>query len=204
LLNIVDRALEILKDGAMKRDIVLTVLSLVLAASAQAGIVYGGFSPSGTINPGEATIYSDATVSGFGSVLQSYTLNLTFGTFDNVGNIHGALVLTPLAGTPTQTFDLSGFTTTDELTYSETFSSGSLFSQNPNTTWTLSLFSLAPGDANTAVSWTLDITAVPEPINVALGIFAGLFVVGGLCRTQRVRDWLHQCRVNAVRWVDAV
>ena len=52
--------------------------------------------------------------------------------------------------------------------------------------------------------WSLNLTAVAEPVNAALGIFAGVFVVGGLCRTQRVRDWLHRCRVAFMHWVDAV
>ena len=54
------------------------------------------------------------------------------------------------------------------------------------------------------VSWSLDITAVPEPANVALGIFAGLFVVGGLCRTQWVRNRLQRCWGDVNYWLDAV
>ena len=46
---------------------------------------------------------------------------------------------------------------------------------------------------STLVNWSLDITAVPEPVNVALGIFAGVFVVGGLCRTQWARTLFGQC-----------
>jgi len=44
------------------------------------------------------------------------------------------------------------------------------------------------GGNSTIASWSLDIiTAVPEPINVALRFFAGLFLVGSLCRSERVR-----------------
>ena len=46
--------------------------------------------------------------------------------------------------------------------------------------------------------WTLDITAVPEPVNVALGIFAGVVVVGGIVRTRRVRAGLRRARAAAV------
>ena len=70
-----------------------------------------------------------------------------------------------------------------------------------NRDWTIFFADMASGGGSsrsTLVSWSLDITAVPEPANVALGIFAGVFVVGGLCRTQRVRDWLHRCRVAVI------
>ena len=40
--------------------------------------------------------------------------------------------------------------------------------------------------------------------NVALGIFGGVALLGGLCRTKPVRDRLHRMRVAFVTWVDAV
>ena len=61
-----------------------------------------------------------------------------------------------------------------------------------------------PGDMTQMIGWSLDITAVPEPVNIALGIFAGVFVVRGLCRTQQVRDRIQRCRVGVNQWVDAV
>jgi hypothetical protein len=54
------------------------------------------------------------------------------------------------------------------------------------------------------VSWSLDITAAPEPVNVALGVLAGIFVLLTLARSKQVRNRLHQWRVAAVRWVDSV
>ena len=49
---------------------------------------------------------------------------------------------------------------------------------NPNGNWTL-FFSDGVFNDNTThstlVNWSLDVTAVPEPINVALGVFGGLF-----------------------------
>jgi hypothetical protein len=54
------------------------------------------------------------------------------------------------------------------------------------------------------ISWDLGITAVPEPVNVALGIFAGLLVVVMVARSRPVRDQIQRCRVAAVQWVDAV
>jgi hypothetical protein len=48
---------------------------------------------------------------------------------------------------------------------------------------------VSSGGESTAVRWTLDgpITPVPEPINVALGIFGALFLAGTLCRSERVQ-----------------
>jgi hypothetical protein len=34
-------------------------------------------------------------------------------------------------------------------------------------------------------SWSLGITAVPEPVNVALGVFGGLFAIAGLIKIRR-------------------
>ena len=54
---------------------------------------------------------------------------------------------------------------------------------NPNGDWSLVLadVSLGGGQA-TVLNWGLDINAVPEPVNVALGLFAGLFGVAQLVR----------------------
>ena len=49
---------------------------------------------------------------------------------------------------------------------------------NPNDTWTLFFADSVPGDTTTLNGWSLDITAVPEPINAALGLFGVLLVVG--------------------------
>jgi subtilisin-like proprotein convertase family protein len=56
---------------------------------------------------------------------------------------------------------------------------------NPNGTWTLFFADMSGGSQSQVVSWGLDITAVPEPANVALGIFGGLLAVGGFWRARR-------------------
>jgi subtilisin-like proprotein convertase family protein len=49
-----------------------------------------------------------------------------------------------------------------------------------NGSWTLFLADVSGGEQSTLVSWELDITAVPEPVTVALGIFAaGCVLIGG-------------------------
>lgn len=57
-----------------------------------------------------------------------------------------------------------------------------------NGTWTLYFADLSSGGGTSTLnSWSLGITAVPEPANVALGVFAGLFAVAGLAKIVRRR-----------------
>jgi hypothetical protein len=48
------------------------------------------------------------------------------------------------------------------------------------------------------------VTPVPEPVNVALGLFGGLFGVVLVARSRPVRARIQHWRSAAVRWVDAV
>lgn len=67
-------------------------------------------------------------------------------------------------------------------TVSYTADGGSLASFNgvdPNGTWTLFFADMAGGNTSTLNGWSLDITAVPETINVALAFFGGVLVVTG-------------------------
>ena len=75
---------------------------------------------------------------------------------------------------------------------------------DPNGTWTLFFADRSPSDTSTLVGWSLDITTVPEPVNVALGIFGGVFLVAICARNRPVRDRLHRWRVAVVQWIDAV
>ena len=52
--------------------------------------------------------------------------------------------------------------------------------------------------------WSLNLTAVAEPVNAALGIFAGALLVVLGVRSRTVRDRLHRGRVAFTQWVDAV
>jgi Proprotein convertase P-domain len=56
---------------------------------------------------------------------------------------------------------------------------------NPNGTWTLFIADMASGDQSQLQSWSLGITAVPEPVGFALGIFAGISVVVGVYRARK-------------------
>lgn len=101
---------------------------------------------------------------GSGNAIQS-TYGFSTSGFNNVtlsdagtgGNIHS--VQTPGSA----------------LSY--TADGGSLSSFNgtdPNGTWTLFFADLSGGNTSTLNGWSLDVTAVPEPVNVALAIFGGL------------------------------
>jgi subtilisin-like proprotein convertase family protein len=95
-------------------------------------------------------------------------------------------------------------------TYSYTPDGGSLASfngSNPNGNWTLFFADMASGGGSgppTLTSWSLEITAVPEPVNVALGIFGGVFLVVTLVRSRRVRNLIGRWRAAFVVWVNAV
>jgi hypothetical protein len=55
--------------------------------------------------------------------------------------------------------------------------------QNPNGQWTLFFSDVVGGGGNSTLQgWSLEITAVPEPVNVALGIFLLVCVGAGFVR----------------------
>ena len=85
----------------------------------------------------------------------------------------------------------------------------SSFTGNPNGAWTIFFADMAsgpgsPASTSTLVGWSLEITAVPEPANVALGIFGGGFLVVSLARSRRVRERIRRWRAAFVAWVNAV
>jgi hypothetical protein len=67
---------------------------------------------------------------------------------------------------------------------------GSFTGLNPNGTWTLFIADLSAGGQSDVVSWSLDITAVPEPANVALGVFAVIFTASSLARSKHLQRFL--------------
>jgi hypothetical protein len=77
---------------------------------------------------------------------------------------------------------------------------------NPNGTWTLFIADLSAGAQSQLVGWSLNVTAaeVPEPVNVALGIFAGVFLMVILVRSRPVLQRIHQLRAAVVQWLNAV
>ena len=121
-----------------------------------------------------------ASGSGLSSVvLSSLALN----------NIH-----TSLGSGTTGTFAPDG-RNIDPLSASSAFDSASttanfspLINSSPNGTWTLFFSDVVSGAGSpTLNSWELDINTVPEPVNVALGIFAGLFLLRGCAGSEWAR-----------------
>jgi hypothetical protein len=105
-----------------------------------------------------------------GNPFGSATAGFTSFTFSDSGS-SGLHSITGTAGSP-----LSG-------TYQPDSGGAALdttFTGNPNGTWTIFFADMASGGGSgpsTLDSWSLDITAVPEPVNAALGVFAGLGLV---------------------------
>jgi hypothetical protein len=72
----------------------------------------------------------------------------------------------------------AGFDTASRLTLNGMFGG-----MDPNGQWTLYFADVVEGGGDaTLLGWSLDITAVPEPMHIALGIFGGMLAIGGLLR----------------------
>ena len=63
-----------------------------------------------------------------------------------------------------------------------------LLNVDPYGSWTLFFADRAAVSTATLTGWSLEITAVPEPVNVALGGFAGIFLAVTLVRSRRMRS----------------
>ncbi len=68
---------------------------------------------------------------------------------------------------------------------------------NPNNTWTLFFADTSPLGANTLTGWSLDIIAVPEPLNLALPLFGAAWVgTRGLSWYLKRRRAIHPSNAN--------
>ena len=98
---------------------------------------------------------------------------------------------TTLGGNP-----VTGIQTTAETpgqlfsgTYNAAVTLGTFNNSSANGNWTLFFADMAPGGGQSQLTgWSLDITAVPEPVNVALGCFvAMLLALAGVRRIWRTK-----------------
>ncbi len=80
--------------------------------------------------------------------------------------------------------------TTYAINFTTTGFQSAFNGQNPNDTWTLFFADMVPGDTSTLNGWSLDITAVPEPVNVAMAVFGTIAVIVGGVRRYRQRTSL--------------
>jgi|CZKV01.1.fsa_nt_gi hypothetical protein len=120
------------------------------------------------ITGGSRGFGTGAATTGFAS-LQANGVTLMDGGVN--GNIHSA---NPGSGNPVA---VGNYTPDSTVTFSSTFAN-----MNASGTWTLFFADTVTGDQSTLVSWGLDITPVPEPVNVALGIFGGCLAITVLLR----------------------
>lgn len=176
----------------MKNKFFLASLLLVLNFPAWGTVSYGtlnGGAAIGAIADNSTIGLTDAhTVGGLGSSLTTLTLTFVLqGGF--ASDLSGYLRLGDSSSSPY--YDLTTLIQSQTLTESAantytidfaTTGFGTAFNgQNPNGTWTLFFADTSAGGTSTLNGWSLNITAVPEPVNVALGAFGlGLTGVTGI------------------------
>jgi subtilisin-like proprotein convertase family protein len=96
-------------------------------------------------------------ISGTAGSGSGFNVTLVEGTANPIQTASGTAGVVLSGTTFTAVNDLATFNNTD-----------------PNGNWTIFFADLNPGDTSTLNSFSLDITAVPEPVNMALMIVSGL------------------------------
>jgi hypothetical protein len=168
----------------MKIAAISSVLAVVFSLSAQAGLYTYNYNDSGPIPQGGTTLPFEHAISGIPSYdysISGIELVLTFSSGYHVGpgtTINGTLILDPSGSATYASFtpSLTSAGTGGQQIYDMTFANFNGF--NPNNIWALNLWDTSTsGIENGLVGWTLDVTAVPEPVNVALAVFGGLLAL---------------------------
>lgn len=169
----------------MKIEICL--LSLVLLASVPAGAtLYSSSTPVAI--PDFNPIGTSSSLQFFvsGESLSLSALTLTFALQGGVSTeLSGYLRLGDTMGSPsynlTTLIQGQSLNPSSATTYTIDFSTSSFSTVfnglNPNDTWTLFFADTVNGDTTTVNGWSLNVNPVPEPVNVALGVF-GVVLVG--------------------------
>jgi len=102
------------------------------------------------------------------------------------GSITGGALWQPDGRDSDPHFTLSSQSVTEQL---------SVFSDNhvlANGDWTLFIADMSGGSASQLRSWTLNVSAIPEPVGIALAVFGGLFGLVGLWRSKWAGKWFKQ------------
>ena len=173
--------------------------ALVISLPAAAAIYTYDYSDAGVV-PQVGTAFSVEHVIGgladtsIASVQFTFMFNDNASLLGNSGGIEGHMILGTSEASPHVSFypvDNSG---AGLHTYTLTFSGSSgspgmgFEGLNPNDTWDLVLWDNgANGIENSLNGYRVAITAVPEPINVALGVFGGVFAGVAVVRRRRAR-----------------
>ena len=182
----------------MKTNICLITIFAIATLQVVAGIYPSGNLLGTTIPDNNATGTADTlnyTPSpvidpGGNGIVYITGLNLSFSLqHGSSSDLSGYLRLGNSMGAPS--YDLTSLIHTQTLnedaptSYSIDFNTigfkDAFNGLDPNNVWTLFFADTVNGDTSIVNGWSLNITAVPEPINMALGIFggtAGLIVLG--------------------------
>ena len=176
--------------NATKLAVLSTLLAALFSFSVQAGLYQYTFDDSGPIPQGGTVFSVEQTISGIEHVISSVELILTFNDSASLSGssssgIQGLLNLGTATGSPFVSFSPTATSSSgQERIYDVTFSGaagtpGAGFNGlDPNNTWGLVLWdNSTSGIENGLVNWSLDITAVPEPVTVALAVFGALAVL---------------------------
>ena len=203
-------------NKGMKAAAISALLAVSFSLSAYAGLYTFNYSDSGPIPQGGTTFSAEHGITGIPASISSLELILTFSSATSLlgtsSGIQGLLVLGTSETSPYINFyPVATSSSGQQRIYDVTFSGApgspgiGFNGLDPNTTWGLVLWDNSnSGFENGLVGWSLSVTAVPEPVNVALGIFAGVLVVAMVARSRPVRDRVQRCWVVAEQWLDAV
>ncbi len=168
------------------KGLAVGVIAALLCLSAQGALyTYTGSFQNGGVIPDNSTIgLTDAhTLSGLTTTSRDIILTVNLSGA-SISDLTGYIRLGNLASSPF--VNLDQYLTDGTTSFSVDLAG--LRSYDPNNTWTLFFADTSPGIENSLVSWSLDITAVPEPTNVALGLFAAVFGAGTLWRGRQKRN----------------
>lgn len=176
----------------------LSLISGLLAVSLSARGAYSAGSTVDVAIPDNNTIGISSTLAASGSAWSVANVTLTFTLAGGFGtDLVGYLRAGNLVTSPVFNFsgDLNTFATLPSVAsgghtftydFSTTPTTSTAFNGiNPNTTWTLFFADQSAGGTTVLTDWSLNIEAVPEPVNVALGIVGGIGAVGGLVQWRR-------------------
>ena len=175
----------------------ICILGFLLMISLPAGASLYGF---GTLTPGGGSaictipdnntigLTESFTASGLGTSISDLTLTVVLQGGAST-DLSGYLRLGNTVGSPSYSLTslIQGAAeapggTTYSINFTTSGFQSAFTGQNPNNPWTLFFADTVPGDTTTLNGWSLNITAVPEPVSMALVVFAGLAVAFGLGR----------------------
>lgn len=137
-----------------------------------------------------------SSTAGFGS---GSWYNFKFDDSSALIDIHSATgtLGSPMTGTyNTDRRTADPMYVTDASTRGSSLSS---FTGDPNGNWTLFFSDMASENSSTLVSWGMEITAVPEPSNVALGLFGGMSILALAARSRPARTLVQRLEVALTR-----